>query len=145
MLIPVLTSKLIFSLPLVLTSNPFQLTLSFSFFFFFTVISFYLLIYLFLHFPLFSHFFEVDTEFASPSLLLLILTSNLFYFLYPKHSQTHTFSLPSILPTILVETWEPFYYGSYTFNTCIAGKVAIDEPAVVVFVCLFVRLTFVFV
>ena len=129
----ILTSKLIFSLPLFLTSNPilaFHLILSFPLFF--TVISFtYLNIYFYICF-LFWHFFEVDIEFASPSLLLLILTSNFFYFLYPKHSQTHTFSLPSFLPTLLAETWEPFYYGSYTFNTCIAREVAVDEPAVVV-------------
>ena len=58
------------------------------------------------------HFFEVDIaalQFARPSLSVLILTSNFFVlFLYTQHPCIHASSLPT-LPTILVETWEPFH------------------------------------
>ena len=42
------------------------------------------------------------------------LTVNQFYlFLCLQHSHLHTPSLPN-LPTILVETWEPFHWGFHT-------------------------------
>ena len=63
------------------------------------------------------HFFEVDIaslQFATPSLSVLILTFDFFVLFYTQNTPEYTHPPLPTLPTILVETWEPFNYGFHS-------------------------------
>ena len=73
------------------------------------------------------HFFEVDIaslQFATPSLSVLILTFDFFVLFYTQNTPEYTHPPLPTLPTILVETWEPFHYGFH--STRVMSKRLID-------------------